>query len=259
MFELNSKTIREIALEKPQTTRVFEEFKIDYCCGGRRPFAEACLEAGVDPRLVADKLAAVLTNEANDYPEKKTPSDLIDYIVDKHHVFTRNELERLTALMEKVCRKHGAHQPELFELQSILAALNDDLTVHMRKEEMVLFPYIKTLENSFARNLSVLPPHFRTVQNPVRMMLEEHDAAGDFLRRMREKSGDYQVPPEACPSFKALYSGLEDLERDLHRHIHLENNVLFPQAIELEVKCFADAEPAAGAAVAAHECCLSAK
>jgi regulator of cell morphogenesis and NO signaling len=138
--------------------------------------------------------------------------------------------------MEKVARKHGDAHPELFEIQEKLNVLNDELLPHMAKEEMILFPYIKELDNATARGRIPAPPHFGTVRTPVRMMMFEHDAAGDLLRRMRSLSSDYTVPEGACPSFAALYAGLEDLEKDLHRHIHLENNLLFEQAIQLEGK-----------------------
>jgi regulator of cell morphogenesis and NO signaling len=244
MQNFNAKTIREIALEMPQTTRVFEEFKIDYCCGGRKPFAEACASAGVDPQTVSRKLEKALTDSLQsvgfNYPEKKSAGELIDYIVEKHHVFTKKELVRLNDLMEKVCRKHGSQHAELFDLRATFNALADDLIPHMRKEETVLFPFIKTVESSLAFNLDVQPPHFKTLRNPVRMMMLEHDAAGDFLRKMREITNDYAAPADACPSFNALYFGLAELETDLHRHIHLENNVLFPQSIEMEKQVFSE-------------------
>lgn len=238
MQTFTTKTIRDIALESPQTTRVFEEFKIDYCCGGRKLLQDACQDAGLDFRLVAQKLESAMKDHdarGDSYqPEKKSPSQLIDYIIGKHHVFTVQEIERLTPLMEKVCTRHGDHHPHLFELQTVFTALTDSLVPHMRKEESVLFPYIQMLESSLTENMSVSPPHFGTVENPIRMMLADHEADGDRLRRMREISGDYTLPDGACPSFTALYAGLQDLEKDLHRHIHLENNVLFPGAVKLE-------------------------
>lgn len=242
MQELTTKTIREIAIEMPVTTRVFEELKIDYCCGGRRNFNEACTVAGVSPSIVSAKISAVLKDAANgqkiDSVERKSPSQLVDYIVEKHHLFTRQEIGRLTTLIEKVCHKHGDRNPELLELRRVFRILFDDLTVHMRKEEFILFPYIKNLEAS-QKNHSFVPyPHFGTVQNPVRMMMTEHDAASDFLKEMRQITDDYTAPENACPSFKSLYFGLQELEKDLHRHIHLENNILFPLAIELEHKVF---------------------
>jgi regulator of cell morphogenesis and NO signaling len=237
MQTFSTKTIREIALEAPATTRVFEEFKIDYCCGGRKLLADVCLEAGLDPELVARKVeSAMLDNSSSESgrPENGSASQLIDYIIGKHHIFTVAELERLNPLMEKVCGRHGDLHPELFKLQTLFLALAESLVPHMRKEEAVLFPYIQTLESS-VRGTSAAPlPHFGTVQNPIRMMMADHEEDGERLRLMREITGDYTLPEGACPSFTALYAGLQDLERDLHRHIHLENNVLFPAAVDLE-------------------------
>jgi regulator of cell morphogenesis and NO signaling len=252
MQNFNAKTIREIALEYPQTTRIFEELKIDYCCcGGRKPLNEACQSAGLDTEFVRQKIEnaidGVEENGKTEFPEHKKTAELADYIVEKHHVFTRDEIARLTPLMEKVCRKHGEQHPELFDIRTAFGALADELTVHMKKEEMVLFPYIKVLAAVVSTNLPVAEPHFKTVRNPVRMMMSEHDAAGDFLRQMREFSNDFTLPDGACPSFAALYFGLEELEKDLHRHIHLENNVLFPQAVVLEEKVFGETAAKAGA------------
>lgn len=234
MQTFTTKTIREIALEAPATTRVFEEFKIDYCCGGRKPFDEACMAAGLDPKVVAEKIEAALKSRDTAEPENRSASELIDHIIVKHHVFTAQEIERLIPLMQKVCTRHGDHHPELFKLQVIFQALAESLVPHIRKEELVLFPYIRTLEAAFAGDSQAAAPHFGTVANPIRMMMADHEEDGERLRLMREIAGDYTLPEGACPSFTALYAGLQDLERDLHRHIHLENNVLFPAAVKLE-------------------------
>ena len=239
MNELNTRTIREIALQYPQTTKVFEQYKIDYCCGGRKPLSEAVESAGLDVTVVQSMLEKAINDQDNDVfaPEKLHASELIEYVVGKHHVFTRDALDQLSPLMDKVCDRHGESHKELYLIRSVLRSLSADLLLHMRKEEMVLFPYIKSL--AVAQNEGPLvPPHFMTVKNPVRVMMAEHDAAGDFLRQIREFSKDYTAPDGACPSFKALYFRLVELERDLHRHIHLENNVLFPQAVELESEIF---------------------
>jgi|SRR5688572_2589852 len=233
-----SKTIREIALEAPATTRVFEEFKIDYCCGGRKSLDEACATAGLDLIVVSEKIEAALKDQSargeNGGPETRSASELIDYIISTHHIFTIQEIERLTPLMEKVLTKHGDQHPELFKLQTIFHALADSLIPHMRKEESVLFPYIQMLESPITGNSPAPVPHFGTVANPIRMMMADHEEDGERLRVMREITSDYTLPMGACPSFNALYAGLQDLERDLHRHIHLENNVLFPAAVDLE-------------------------
>jgi regulator of cell morphogenesis and NO signaling len=136
--------------------------------------------------------------------------------------------------MEKVCIRHGEQHPKLYELQKIFLDLADSLIPHMRKEESVLFPYIESIESASLNGSAFIRPHFGTVENPIRMMMFEHDTDGERLRIMREIAKDYQLPADACPSFTALYAGLQDLEKDLHRHIHLENNVLFPAAIGLE-------------------------
>lgn len=243
MQTFTTKTIRDIALASPQTTRVFEEFNIDYCCGGRKLLQDVCLDSGLDFRIVAHKLESAMkgydTRGDSDLPGKKSPSQLIDYIIGKHHIFTVQELERLAPLMEKVCQRHGEQHPELFKLQTVFLALSDSLIPHMRKEENVLFPYIQQLESSSLNGTSAAPPHFGTVENPIRMMMADHEQDGERLRIMREISNDYTLPDGACPSFTALYAGLQDLEMDLHRHIHLENNVLFPAATELERNAFA--------------------
>ena len=237
MQELSNMTVREIALEAPLTTRVFEEFKIDFCCGGRIPFNEACQKAGVDPAVVQAKLDTILANKSSgtdQTAERKPITELIDHIVSTHHVFTRSEIGRLLPLMEKVASRHGENHPELLEIKSLFQEIAEELLLHMRKEEAVLFPYIEQVDVASSGRLPIPLAHFGTVQNPVRMMMFEHDKAGDILRKMRELSVDYSAPPDSCPSFKGLYAGLEDLERDLHQHIHLENNVLFPQAIDAE-------------------------
>jgi regulator of cell morphogenesis and NO signaling len=168
------------------------------------------------------------------HPEDRSPTDLIDYILTKHHVFTAEEIKRLTPLMAKVVSRHGELHPELLTLQVYFTELADSLVPHMRKEEVVLFPYILELDAASAAPTEAPFPHFGTVENPIRMMMSEHDTDGERLRKMREITNDYTLPEGACPSFTALYAGFEDLERDLHRHIHLENNVLFPAAVKLE-------------------------
>lgn len=252
MQDFNTKTIREIALEMPQTIRVFEDHNIDYCCGGRRPFAEACESAGIDPKLLSEQLEKALSGEAilseSDPPERKSPSDLIDYIVAKHHVFTRSEIVRLNTLLQKVCDKHGAKQGELYRLRDVFGEMSEDMLLHMRKEESVLFPFIVQMEMAAAGKFLAFPPPFGTVQNPVRMMMREHDTVAEQFRKMREITGDFTPPQDACPSFKGLYFGLHDLEKDLHRHVHLENNVLFEQAVELESRVLGDTTSTAGGA-----------
>ena len=240
MYNFQDKTIREIALEAPLTIRVFENHKIDFCCGGRVPFTEACKKAGADPLTVLTELDQALasSSEANE-KEQKTAGELIEHIIRTHHDFTRSEIERLGPLADKVVSRHGENHPELAEIQKLFETLSDELLAHMQKEEMMLFPYIEKLERAATNNGVVPLAPFGTVNNPVRMMMFEHDQAGEMLREMRSLSADYTSPDGACPSYKGFYAGLEYLEADLHRHIHLENNLLFPQAVDLEKQIFA--------------------
>ena len=238
---LTTKTVREIALEAPLTTKVFENYKIDYCCGGNRFFLDACRTAGADAENVLKEISVCLESPAEtefDWVKTASLGRLTDYIVDKHHTFTRDEIKNLTPLMIKVAGRHGEHHTELYALEELFIELCNDLAPHLLKEEQVLFPYIKDLENFKIKNGKVPLSCFGTVQNPVGMMMREHDTAGEILRSMREVSRDYEIPEGACPSYTALLTRLEAFEKDLHQHIHLENNVLFPKAIELENEIF---------------------
>ncbi len=237
MQTYHTRTVREIALELPLTTRVFEEFKIDYCCHGDVPFDEACTTAGTSPDLVIEKIEMLLSSEGaapTDSFKAMRLRDLIGHIIEKHHIFTRNEIRHLMPLMSKVARRHGEYHRNLVEMEEVFKSLCSELGLHMKKEEMVLFPYIEILETADELGRMPMPPPFGTVRNPVTMMVSEHENAGKMLARLRSLSEDYELPEGACPSFTALYHRMEAFEKDLHQHIHLENNLLFPRAIELE-------------------------
>ena len=233
-----STTVRELAVNEPGATRIFEKLKIDYCCGGGKTLEEACMVAGVKTEDVWQLLAEAKQSQAkSDEPinfQTATLTELIGHILDKHHVFTKEEMERLSALLEKVCSVHGQNHPELLRVKSLFQSLRDDLNPHMFKEEQVLFPYIIRMEAAAKRQQPLTAPPFVTVRNPVRMMMYEHDTAGDLLRELREVTSNYTTPRDACISYKTLYQALEALEQDLHQHIHLENNILFPRAVEME-------------------------
>jgi regulator of cell morphogenesis and NO signaling len=238
-MQLNvTKTVREIAIEVPGATRVLEKYGIDYCCGGAKPIGDACLAAGVTVEEITQSLeraeeASQEMAESTDW-RKESLAALITYIVDKHHKFTREELARIEPLLAKVCAVHGERRPELFQIQAWFEELKRELLPHMMKEENVLFPYIRHLEQAVTLGLSIATPPFGTVQNPVHMMMAEHDAAGELLSRIRKLSGDFNLPPDACATYTVLYEALQELEKDLHQHIHLENNILFPSAIRME-------------------------
>jgi len=226
------RTVRELALEIPQAARIFESLGIDYCCGGMKPLGEACKAAGVDAEQVLSKLQqAELEPEskaAQDWPASSF-AELIAHIVSAYHEPLRLELPRISSLFNKVCAAHAAKHGELQDMQITFSALADELQSHLMKEEQILFPYLVQTEQGAA-------PHtcFGSVQNPIRMMMSEHDSAGAALRRMRTLSNDYAIPADACISYSKLYEALRGLEADLHQHIHLENNILFPRAVGME-------------------------
>ena len=234
-------TLRSIALEQPATIRVFESFHLDYCCGGNRPLAAACAEKGLDLQTVLTALAAATganDGAAKDF-SKATLTELIRHIVETHHAYVRSELPRLLPMAEKVARKHRPVHGEYVKVERQLQQLADELKAHLEKEEAILFPYIVAMEAS--RNNAGSAPHacFGTVESPIQMMMSEHEAAGALLEHMRTSTKGYTAPADACPTLVGLLHGLDAFEKDLHRHVHLENNLLFPRAIALESETLA--------------------
>ena len=230
-------TVSELVLEMPAATRVFERMGIDYCCGGKRSLADACANAGVEFKdLQIELTLAGRAQPTQPNFQTTTLENLISHIVVKHHSFTRLEIARLNTLLDKVCMAHGESHRELLEIYVLFRELGADLETHMTKEEQVLFPYVIRMEAAANQQVPLFRPPFGTVANPVRMMMFEHDRAGELLKKIRKLSSDYATPADACVSYKTLYAALEELEKDLHQHIHLENNILFPKAVEMEPK-----------------------
>ena len=231
-----TQTVRQIALDRPSTIRVFEHFGIDYCCGGRKPLAIACTELDVE---IAAVLAALASAAAESEPEltdwsRASLESLTGHIVSQHHEYVKRELPRLDTLAKKVVAAHGSNHVELPEIQSALQALDQELTQHLMKEEQILFPYIAQLERALADGSALPHGCFGTVAHPIAMMVQEHDGAGQLLAQVRQLSGNFTTPQDACPTYLAFYNGLREFEQDLHQHIHLENNILFPRAIAME-------------------------
>jgi regulator of cell morphogenesis and NO signaling len=161
-------------------------------------------------------------------------ADLTAHIRDTHHRYTRKALARLGPLFGEVCAVHGENHPALPRMRATFGNLAQELTMHMMKEEMVLFPYIERMEEAIVEKSTVLPAPFGSVRNPVAMMRHEHDGAGQALGEIRAASNGFTVPPNACASYRTLYQALAEFESDLHQHIHLEDDILFPRAIEME-------------------------
>jgi regulator of cell morphogenesis and NO signaling len=236
-----NKTVREIAIEHPASVRIFDSLGIDYCCGGTRPLEEACRRANISLdqvlRMLERMEAQPPATEAN---WSQAPlADLIQHIIERHHGYIRRESARLIPLLDKVAAKHGAAHSELKSIQDLFKTLVDELFAHMMKEEHVLFPYLVKLEGA-ARVGQPAPPAcfgqimFGSVAMPISRMLADHDDAGALAAQIHNLASDFHPPEDACASYHALYHGLDEFERDLHHHVHLENNILFPRALEME-------------------------
>jgi regulator of cell morphogenesis and NO signaling len=236
-------TVREIALENPSTIRVFETLGIDYCCGGKRNLSDACTHA----KVPLARALELLENAGKDARDDGDPSNEIPLhaltarIVAKHHSFVRSETPRIQALLTKVLSRHGDAHPEVRQIEALFLAMAQELSTHMLKEEQVLFPYLEKMEAAFAMAQPLPPAFFGSVANPIAKMMADHDDAGALMARIRELSGGFAPPANACPTYRGLYHSLAEFESDLHRHVHLENNILFPRAARMETAAAATA------------------
>ena len=225
--------VGQLVVERLDRLHLFERLGLDYCCAGKLPLGEACHAAGIDidevlAQLEAHDAAETGGDEVN--PADLTLSELADHIEETHHVYLRRGLPRLGQRVEKVVQVHGDAHPWLADLRLVFSGLVAELEMHMMKEEQILFPMVRELET--ARSLPSF--HCGSVDHPIAAMEHEHDNAAGALRSLRELSGDFKPPENACNTFRGLLSGLAELEADLHKHIHKENNILFVRASEVE-------------------------
>jgi regulator of cell morphogenesis and NO signaling len=229
-------TIGEMVVADYRKAAIFRKFELDYCCGGKRSLEEACQKKGLDAQLVQLELDAVITSReetSHDYGEW-TLDALAAYIVAHHHLYVVESLPMLYELTAKVARVHGERHPELVKIHQIFNAVAAELDAHMRKEEHMLFPYITRMAIAQASGSSMPAQIFGSVKHPIQMMESEHVSAGDGMANIRFLSRQYTPPADACTSYRVLYAKLQEFERDLHQHVHLENNILFPKAIAME-------------------------
>ena len=227
--------IGEVVGRNFHTAKVFESLGLDFCCGGKKSINEACIAKGIDPELVIREISKVdQSNDTASHFAKWDIEFLVDYIVNNHHSYVLTSIPSIEQHLEKVIAAHGERHPYIAEINMIFASLKDELLMHMAKEEKMLFPYIKKLNNAYKNNLEIAVPPFGAVSNPIRMMEDEHEAAGSSMQDINRITGGFKPPESACGTFRLLYSELKDFEADLHVHVHLENNILFPKAIELE-------------------------
>jgi regulator of cell morphogenesis and NO signaling len=232
--------VGEIVAERPSRARVFEQFGIDYCCGGKKPLAAACGEKGLNPAAI---LRAVATSDAAETARgqgratdwTRAPlGEFCDYIIDRHHAYLRRALPRLSQLMQKVADAHGDWDERLLTLSDVFAVFRSEMEAHTIKEEAILFPLIRRLEDPGAPRVEHAHCGAAGVAGPIAVMTAEHDDAGAALAEMRALTDGYTPPQGACPTYRALLDSLAELEADTHRHVHLENSILFPRALETE-------------------------
>lgn len=238
MTDLSKATLKEIVTDDFRAAAVFEKYSLDFCCRGGRTVEEACIEKAVDKTSVLSELQQRLLCDkpALDSFGGLSLSALISHIVATHHAYVRKMVPVLLTHTAKVATVHGANHQEAVRIARLFDVVAAELQEHMAKEEQVLFPYIDMLVRASERHEECPRPPFGTIQNPVRMMEAEHRAAGDGLYEIRSLSSNYAPPADACTTYKVTYQELQEFEMDLHQHVHLENNILFPKAVALEAK-----------------------
>jgi len=229
-------TLADLAATSLAAIRILEQHGLDYCCGGRQPFEQACLANGLTPEHILREIDEAAVAGGADRDWQTAPLDeLVRHIVETHHAYLKLDLPVLQARMEKVVRVHSARDPQnLPRLAAVFSDLRNELEAHLRKEEMILFPFIERYGHAALQNRPMPPVPFGSIANPIAMMEREHAGAGDALGEIRRLTNNFDPPSYACSTVRALYEGLKMLEADLHVHIHLENNILFPRAIALE-------------------------
>lgn len=236
MNTADSTTIREIVSHDFRTAAVFEKYSLDFCCKGGKTVAAACGERNIDPAPLLAELRAVTAAGPSDEPRfaEWEADDLTVYIVDRHHAYVRTALPSILAHARKVASVHGERHPEMKEVADIMGVVANDMQHHMLKEERILFPYIEALAGAVRAGASFAASPFGTVRNPIAMMEQEHESAGSLMEEVRRLTAGYTLPEDGCTTYRVTLQELEEFERDLHRHVHLENNILFPKGIALE-------------------------
>ena len=228
-------TVAEIVVKNIKTAHVFKKHGIDFCCGGGITIEKACAKNGVDYDKVKKEIETISNRLSRAYDYDAWSLDfLVDHIVNVHHTYVEENIPLLLEYADKVARVHGHHYKEVVKINELVKGVAQELTAHMKKEELVLFPFVKQMVRAQKEGFSPPAPHFGTVDNPIHMMFQEHENAGDVFKEIARLSNNYTPPAGACNTFRALYSKLEEFEQDLHQHIHLENNILFPKTQQLE-------------------------
>ena len=228
--------IGELVARDYRTASVFKKYSIDFCCQGNRTIQEACEKKNIDTKKVLEDLVAMMEAKSESTTDYQSwPLDLLaDYIEKKHHRYVQEKTLEIQPYLDKICKVHGERHPELLEIKEEFNASAGELAAHMKKEEMILFPFIRKMTKAKLENTKVDAAHFGTVKNPIQMMMNEHTVEGNRFRKIEELSNNYTPPLDACNTYRVSFALLKEFEQDLHLHIHLENNILFPRAIEIE-------------------------
>lgn len=232
---IKEKTIGEFVAEDFRAAQVFRKYKIDFCCKGNRTIEEACENKKVLAEDIYSELDKISDQNSGDIDFNSWPLDLLaDYVEKTHHRYVEENSTVLMQYLNKLCKVHGDRHPELFEIYELFSGSAQELAAHMKKEELILFPFIKKMMAAQEKGETLPQPHFGSVESPVAMMKHEHTVEGERFVKIAELTNNYQFPDDACGTYQVAFRMLEDFEKDLHKHIHLENNILFPKAIALE-------------------------
>lgn len=228
--------IGELVAKDYRTASIFKKYSIDFCCQGNRTIEEACEKKNIDTKKVLEDLVAMMESKSESTTDYQSwPLDLLaDYIEKKHHRYVQEKTLEIQPYLDKICKVHGERHPELLKIKEEFNASAGELAAHMKKEELILFPFIRKMTQAKMENIKVDAAHFGTVINPIQMMMDEHTVEGNRFRKIEELSNNYTPPQNACNTYRVSFSLLKEFEQDLHLHIHLENNILFPKAIEIE-------------------------
>lgn len=228
--------IGELVAQDYRAASVFKKYGIDFCCQGNRTIQDACEAKNIDASSVlVDLNEANKASTASSIDYQSWPLDLlVDYIEKKHHRYVEDKTQEIKPYLDKICRVHGDRHPELLEINNLFNETAGELAAHMKKEELILFPFIRKIAKAKQENAKLEAPHFGTVENPIQMMMHEHNTEGERFRKIENLSDNYTPPLDACNTYRVTFALLKEFEADLHLHIHLENNILFPKAIELE-------------------------
>ncbi|MGB3210515.1 MAG: iron-sulfur cluster repair di-iron protein [Desulforhopalus sp.] len=231
----SNKTIGEIVAEDYRTSKVFEKFGIDFCCGGKVVLTEICNERGLDLRAILSDLETVKNKQIErdqDYASWELPF-LIDYIINVHHGYLNENIELIKSYTRKIAQVHGNRHPELLEISSIFDKITSDMSTHLKEEEDVLFPALKSADRNRKTGTQLSVDDVKVIHKSLEELVREHDDIGAAIHKIRHLSNEYATPEDACNTYIITYKKLEEFENDLHKHVHLENNILFLQAGKL--------------------------